>query len=134
MDFICYVNILIAKNERVCDFMLNNLEWLLKMMNENPDLDVIPLVSNEVFDLKEFKLVADDRYIASLGVAEIQMYLKGQNGIRLYSDCSYNDTLIEFGSYTQKQCDEMNDQELENAYNNLPWQQAIFLNIDWVED
>lgn len=113
--------------------MLNNLEWLLQMIQENPELEVIPIVSDEVID-KEYKLVANNRYMGNIGTAEVQMYLKGESGIRLYSDCSYYDTLIEFGGYTEQQCKGLSDNDLEEAYNILPWKKAIFLNIDWVEE
>ena len=37
--------------------LLSNLEWFLKMVNENPDLPVIPIVSDEVID-DDFKLIS----------------------------------------------------------------------------
>lgn len=112
--------------------LLSNLEWFLKMVNENPDLPVIPIVSDEVID-DDFKLMSSNRYMGSLGDAEILMYIKGNKSISLYGDCSYIETLVDCGKFTRDECEKLSAEELENEYNNLPWQKAIFVKIDWFE-
>ena len=115
--------------------MLSNLKWLLKMIQENPTLPVIPIVSDEVIDTEsDSKLIGSNRWMGSIGNAEILMYIRGKDGIRLYGDCSYIDTLVNCGKYTKEQCKQLTEEQIETEYDNLPWENAIFVNIDWVEE
>ena len=114
--------------------MFSKIEWLLKMIEENPDLPVIPMVSNEVFDDSSFKLISGNRWMGSIGDAEIQMYIQSEDGIVLYSDCNYVDMIAKYSNHSKDECQKMTDEELESEYDNLPWKKAIFLNIDWAEE
>ena len=115
--------------------MLNELEWLLKLIQENPDLPIIPIVSDEVIEPNSnAKLVSSNRWMGSVGDAEISMYIKCKGHIRLYGDCDYIETLLDCNKYTREECEKLNDEQLENEYNNLPWEKGIFVNIDWMED
>ena len=111
--------------------MLDKLEWLLKMIKEYPNLPVIPMINDDAIDGDiRHKLLCGNRWMCELGDAEVLMYLKGKFGIILYSDCNYVDTIAEFGKYTTEECKNLSDEELENEYNSLPWEKAIFLNVD----
>lgn len=113
--------------------MLSKLEWLLRLIKENPDLPVIPIVSNEVIDDSSFKLISGNRWMGCIGDAEIQMYIQCEDGVVLYSDCSYVDTIAKFSNHTKDECEKMTDEQLEFEYDNLPWKKAILVNIDWAE-
>ena len=109
--------------------MLNNLECLLKLISENPGLPVIPMVDKDVIGEDTNRFVGSNSWMGCIGDAEILMYLERQDGITLYSDCDYFKTLIDSCNYTQENCERFSDDELETAYNSLPWKEAIFVKI-----
>lgn len=43
------------------------------------------------------------------------------------------ETLVDCGKFTRDECEKLSAEELENEYDNLPWQKAIFVKIDWCE-
>lgn len=114
--------------------MLSKLEWFLKLIKENPQLPVIPVVSGDVIDDKENNQIGySDRWMGNLGDAEIVMYIKGETRINIYGDCNFEKTLIDCKKFTESECKKLSAEQLEEEYSKLPWQEAIFVNIDWIE-
>ena len=119
--------------------MYSELEWLMKTIKENPTLEVIPIVREEVIEKREFPLGTPNRitgrsqHMGELGYSEVQMYLRNKRGVRLFGDCDYIDTIVEYTNYTKEQCELMSDEELEKVYFSLPWEKAIFVYVDWLE-
>ena len=106
------------------------LDELFKLINENPELPILPMVDSEI--------VADDcysRWIASWGNAEITEYINGENYF-------YFKNLDDFHEVEKTLCDIIGWDEYEKingyeeavkAYNNLSWIRAIVVNIDLPE-
>ena len=108
--------------------MMENLKKLFRLVKENPDLEVIPMVHSEC--------VADDGYswwLAGVGTPRVDEYYKTDD--RVYLKYDFEDLVDEF---MDNNCDDepwksMTQEELEaeankvvNGYN---WIKAIMLPI-----
>lgn len=98
-------------------------EELFKLMQENPELPVVPMVDSDV--------VPDDdcaRWTGSWGSASIDEYFTHDGRIFFRSDEDIDDVL----SYALngEEYDETTDEEAEAVYDALPWIKAIIVNID----
>ena len=98
-------------------------EELFKLMQENPELPVIPMVDSDI--------VPDDgyaRWTGSWGSASIDEYFTHDERVFFRSDDDTDDVL----GYVlnAEEYEEMTDEEVEAAYNALPWVKAIIVNID----
>lgn len=108
-----------------------NLDKLFQLIKENPELPIVPMVDSEI--------VADDCcswWMGSWGKAEIDKYLITDEHIYLHSlDDEYilenSDIAGKFISH--EECMSMSDEELKQAFENLPWIEAIIVNIDLPE-
>lgn len=101
----------------------NYTEELFKLIAENPDLPIVPMVDGEI--------VGDDcgRWIGAWGSSYIGEYILGADRVhfREDDDPSEIDTVLseQFGEeYYSYICDDM------EAYAGLPWIKAIIVNID----
>lgn len=98
-------------------------EELFKLMQENPELPVLPMVDSEV--------VCDDdynRWTGSWGSASIDEYLAHDGRVFFRSDDDTDDVLgyvLDGEEYIK-----MTDEEAEAVYDALPWVKAIIVNID----
>lgn len=108
---------------------MNNSEKLLKLVQENPDLPVIPMVDSEV--------VADDGYqwwMGEWGHSEVTEYYTGREGVHFKSD-DEEDVLIDMAgckySMTKDGRDvyDLSDDEWNELYNSLEWKRAIVVYI-----
>ena len=104
-------------------------EELFKLMQENPDLPVIPMVDSEI--------VADDgynRWLGAWGSGYIGEYLIGEGSVHFRED----DDPYEVAKVVEENLDSeawgvMSDEEYLKAYTSLPWVKAIIVNIDLPE-
>lgn len=102
---------------------------LLKLIEENPDLPIIPIVDSEV--------VADDSYsswIGSWGYCEVTEYYYGRNYIH-FKDDDQEDVLTDMVG-CEYSCDpegrdiyDLSDEEWDKLFNSLPWVKAIVVHI-----
>lgn len=99
------------------------LDELFKLIKENPDLPIIPMVDSEI--------VADDvcaRWIGSCGSAEITEYIIGDERVYFKDDDDpetvLNDCIGGVDYWEQP------EDVVEREYNNLAWVKAIVVNID----
>lgn len=108
---------------------MNNSEKLLKLVQENPDLPVIPMVDSEV--------VADDGYtwwMGEWGISEVTEYYMGREGVHFKSD-DEEDVLTDMAgckySMTKDGRDvyDLSDDEWNELYNSLEWKKAIVVYI-----
>lgn len=86
---------------------------LVKLIMENPEVDVIPMVDYEIICSDDYK-----RWASSIGKSEIHEYYFDSN---------------DEGQLCYK--DELNKEQLEyaNSYlhsNNMEWKKAIFVDVD----
>lgn len=106
-----------------------NREELFKLMQENPELPIVPMVDSEI--------VADDgynRWRGAWGSSYIGEYLIGDEIIyfREDDDPSEVDRVLEekYSDYNEN----LTDEEAAKAYAELPWIKAIVVNIDLPEE
>lgn len=106
--------------------MTEKTEKLLKLIRENPDLPVIPMVDGGIaWDENGY-------YAAEFGAAEVDEYIVARQYDRIYfkSDDDVFDVLEhclsdeEFGALPQTEA------ECRPFYDSLPWVKAIIVYID----
>lgn len=98
-----------------------NLE-LIKLIGENPELPVVPMVSSEV--------VADSGYaywIGSFSKARVAEYFIGEECIHFREDDDLDEVLAEAIGWDKYES--MPDDEARKAYEELPWIKAIIVYI-----
>lgn len=105
-----------------------NREELFKLIAENPELPIVPMVYYEV--------VAEDsgRWLGSWGSAYIGEYLIGEDEIHFRED----DDMYEVEKAIEEFLDDgvfagMSDEEAQKSYADLPWIKAIIVDIDLPE-
>ncbi len=100
-------------------------EGFFKLMQENPELPVVPMVDHEI--------IGEDcgRWLGAWGSSYIRGYLIGEDSVyfREDDDPSEVERLV-----SEKLGDEaygaMSDEEAERTYAEMPWIEAIIVNID----
>lgn len=100
-----------------------NRAELFRLMMENPELPVLPMVDSEI--------VADDgynRWVGAWGSAYIGEYVDGKEHLCFRDDDDIEIAVIEI--YGRDAFDEMDYEEMWKAYRSLPWIKAIIVNID----
>ena len=109
--------------------MTENTKELLKLIQENPKLEIVPIVDSEI--------VADDcgYWLGKWGHCEKTKYYLGRNRIHFYDDdkedslndmvgCKYCKTLDGRDIY-----DDLSDDEWDALYESLPWVECIAVYI-----
>lgn len=102
---------------------MNNKEALFKLISENPNLTIVPMVDSEI--------VADDgynRWLGSWGRAYIGEYIVGKESIIFKDDNDIEETVSQMIGWDAYEA--MSDEEANIAYAELPWIKAIIVNID----
>lgn len=103
-----------------------NREEFFKLIAENPDLPIVPMVVSEV--------VADDSYArwrGSWGMVYIGEYFAGEEQFYFRDDddpAEFRGALID--KYGYDEWLDMDDEQEARAYAELPWIKAIIVNID----
>ncbi len=100
-------------------------EELFKLMQENPELPVLPMV--------DYEIIGEDcgRWLGAWGSSHIGEYLIGKERVyfREDDDPSEVERLI-----CERQGEEiftlLNDEEAKETYAEMPWIKAIIINID----
>ena len=101
---------------------------LFKLMQENPELPVVPMV--------DYEIVVEDsgRWLGSWGSSNVGEYLLGEERVYFRED----DDMYEVERALEEFIDDgvfsgMSDEEAVKAYAGLPWIKAIIVNIDLPE-
>lgn len=101
-------------------------EELFKLMADNPDLPVVPMVDSEI--------VADDgynRWIGSWGCAYIGEYIKGEECIYFRDDeDDYEIEKLVEEMLGADNCENMDFETYREIYRKAKWIKAIIVNID----
>ncbi|WP_195985345.1 hypothetical protein [Clostridium sp. D33t1_170424_F3] len=110
--------------------MEKNTAELLKLVQENPELPIVPMVDSEI--------VADDgynRWLGSWGSSYIGFYLVGEEKVHFREDDDFEEieNALTDGAINYEEFEAMTDAEAEAAYASLPWIKAIIVNIDLPE-
>lgn len=107
----------------------NNREELFKLMQENPDLPVVPMVDSDI--------VADDcgYWLGSWGWACVDEYFISERAERIFfkSDDDVFDTLERHLSYEEFEALPESEEECRPYYDKLPWTKAIIVYINLPE-
>lgn len=107
----------------------NNREELFKLMQENPDLPVVPMVGCEI--------VADDcgYWLGSWGRAYVDEYVLAERAERMLfkSDDDVFDALEKYMSYEEFEKLPDSESECRPYYEKLPWTKAIIVYINLPE-
>lgn len=110
--------------------MNKNTAELLKLIQENPELPIVPMVDSEI--------VADDsygRWLGAWGSSYIGFYLVGEEKVHFREDDDFEEieSALTDGAINYEEFEAMTDAEAEAAYASLPWTKAIIVNIDLPE-
>lgn len=102
-------------------------EELFKLMRENPNLPVVPMVATEI-------VAGDDygRWLGCWGDSHIGEYIIGKEKVYFRDDNDAQDAqdlLLEKG-WNYEIVAPMSAKEIIAAYDTLPWIKAIIVNID----
>lgn len=109
---------------------MSKLEEFLKLVSENPELPVLPLVDCEV--------VGNDDYhwwLGDWGSSEIVEYYYGRECIHLKGDEDVETVLSDlngcepYKDFNNRYIDELSSEELDELYGSLPWEKAIIVHI-----
>lgn len=96
---------------------------LLKLIEENPELPIVPMVDSEI--------VADDdfnRWMGSFGSACIDEYITGGERVYFRDDDKAEKVIAEILGWDAYEV--MTSEEAKREYAKLPWIKAIIVNID----
>ena len=109
---------------------MSKIEELLKLMQENPDLPIIPMVGTEI--------VADDScsyWIGSWGRCELTEYYIGREHVH-FKDDDFEDVLTDmvgckYGeTKDRKDIWDLSHEEWYELFASLPWVKAIVVYIE----
>ena len=105
-----------------------NREELFRLMQENPELPVVPMV--------DYEIVADDsgRWLGSWGSSYIGEYLIGEEQVHFREDDDPSEVdKVLSERYGDDYYTDMTDEQEAEVYAGLPWVKAIIVNIDLPE-
>ncbi len=110
--------------EKTMDIQKKNLSFLFELINQNPDLPIVPMVNYEI--------VADDcalYWMGSWGEAKVDSYILRNDRIWYLSDGKEEifENLFEFPIDLPE---EQEEQFMEDAVSSLPWIKAIMVKIE----
>lgn len=104
---------------------------IIKLIEENPDLPIVPMVDGEV--------VGDDSYqywMGAWGKAVVTEYYLGREKVHIKEDVDEEDVLTDLEG-CKYSCDpqgrdvcDLSDEEWDALYKSVPWIKAIVVYID----
>ncbi|MBR0027596.1 MAG: hypothetical protein IJP58_03005 [Clostridia bacterium] len=97
-------------------------EELFKLMRENPDLPVVPMVHQDCTEYEDFGW-----YLCSWGSAEIDEYLIVDE--RVFRKGWDDEEFVVEALFGYENMMLMTDEEVKTAYENADWEKAIMVNI-----
>lgn len=107
----------------------NNINELVKLIKENPELEIVPMVDSEIG--------GDDYsyYMGEWGIAEIDEYYCSDDRI-YFKEEDFEDLVDEFIENNYKKYNDLTDEEFEKLaeekINNLEWIKAIVVHINLI--
>lgn len=108
---------------------MNNVEKLINLIKENPDLPIIPMVNAEI--------VCDDYgyWMGEWGRCEVTEYYLGKERVHFKDDDDEEDVLSDLEGcrygydYYGRDIYELSDEEWYKLYKEVPWEKAIVVYI-----
>lgn len=111
----------------ISEYEKENREELFRLMRENPELPVVPMVDGEI--------AGDDgcaRWLGAWGSAYIGKYITGAERVHFCDGtdwCEIEETLTD-GQITYEEYEAATEAEAMAIYTALPWVEAIIVNIN----
>lgn len=107
-----------------------NRDELFRLMQENPDLPVVPMVDSDI--------VADNYpnyWMGSWGNSHIKEYVLGKEYTHFREDDDWGNVewTLSDGFVNYETFEGLSDEEVKSEYAALPWIRAIIVNIDLPE-
>ncbi len=108
---------------------MSNVEEFLRLVKENPDLPIVPMVDTEV--------VADDSFgwwLGKWGHSEVTEYYRGREGVH-FKDDDEEDVLQDLDGcrYAKdpqgRDIYDLSDEEWDALYKTVPWIKCIAVHI-----
>lgn len=105
----------------------SNINQLLKLIKENPELEIVPMVDSEIggYDYSY--------YMGEWGTAEIDEYHCSDERI-YFKEQDFEELVDEFIDNNHEEYNDLTDEELEKLaeekINNLEWVKAIVVHIN----
>ena len=109
--------------------MESNTDMLIRLIKENPELPVVPIVDGEI--------VGDDSYqywLGHFGRSEVKGYYLGREKFH-FDDDDEEDVLGDlagckyYRDYEGRDITELSDEEWDKLYKSIPWIKAIVVYI-----
>lgn len=111
--------------------IMTNIDKLLELKQEYPDLPIIPIVDGSVVGWDEYR-----SWLGKWGDCEVKKYYLGREYYHIFDDEDEEGTLLDI-----KDCKyaltpdgrniyDLTDEEWKEVYNSLPWIDAIIVYID----
>ena len=113
---------------------MSKIEDFIKLVQENPDLPIIPMVDSEV--------VCDDTYtywMGGWGHSEVTEYYVGEEGIH-FKDDDEEDVLKDmvgckyYCTPDGRDITDLSDEEWNALYQSIPWKKALVVYITTPDD
>ena len=100
-------------------------EELIKLIQENPNLPVVPMVNTEI-------VCGDDcrYYLGEWGSVSVDEYCLSEERVYFRSDDDIEEPLTDILGWDAYE--KMSDEEANKAYAELPWVKAIVVYIEYV--
>ena len=107
-----------------------NRDELFRLMQENPDLPVVPMVDSDI-------VVNDgcNLWMGSWGNSHIEEYVLGKEYLHFREDNDWGEIewALADGSMDYETFEGLSDEEAKSEYDALPWIKAIIVNINMPE-
>lgn len=100
-----------------------NREELLKLIAENPELPIVPMVDGEITAEDEYR-----RWQGAWGSCYVGEYISDRFYIYFRDDDDIEEVLIQ--RFGLRAYETMTEKQAKEAYKALPWIKAIVVNID----
>ena len=104
-----------------------HLQKLFRLIEENPNLPIVPMVDSDI--------VAEDGYqwwMGNWGRSEKAKYYRGEECVHFYEPDDWEEfdsALYDAHATDAKVRPDMDDDTVKEAYENLPWTEAIVVYI-----
>lgn len=115
------------ESEYMTEQAVENIKNLAKLIAENPNMPVIPMVEQEVVGSDEFK-----RWAAHIGTAEVKEFILRENieGTFFYYRKDQENLIDMIAENSEEEDYSVAQQEAREKVNAMQWNKAIFLNVD----
>lgn len=107
-----------------------NRDELFRLMQENPDLPVVPMVDSDIVANGGY-----NRWVGSWGRSYIDEYVEGEEYIHFREEDDWGEIewALTDGFMDYETFEGLSDEEAKSEYAALPWIKAIIVNIDLPE-